>query len=136
MYTDKTSQFPVRSSRGFKYIMVAYDHDSNKIHAKPKKNCSGPELLKSYTEIHNLLSERGLAPKMNYLDNECQTVLQKFMTAKDKRFQLVPPHLHRRNPAERAIQTFKNHFIAGIASVSKISPSIFGAGCYRTAYSP
>ena len=27
-------------------------------------------------------------------------------------FQLVPPRVHRRNAAERAIRTFKNHFIA------------------------
>ena len=99
--------------------MVAYDHDSNTIHAEPMKNRSGPEFLKSYTAIHNLLSECGLAPKMHYLDNECPTVLQKFMTARDKRFQLLPPHLHRQNSAERAIQTFKNHFIAGLASVNK-----------------
>ena len=36
------------------------------------KNCSGPELLESYTTIHNLLSERGLAPKMHYIDNELE----------------------------------------------------------------
>ena len=102
--------------------MVAYDHDSNTIHAEPMKNRSVPELLKSYTAIHNLLSERGLAPKMHYLDNECPTVLQKFMTVKDECFQLVPTHLHRRNSAEREIQTFKNHFIAGLASVNKNFP--------------
>ena len=93
--------------------MVAYDYDSDTIHAKPMKNCSGPELLKGYTTIHNLLYEHGLAPEIHYLDNECPKVLQKCMTEKDERFQLVPPHLHRRNLAERAIQTFKNHFITG-----------------------
>ena len=102
--------------------MVAYDYDSNKIHSEPMKNCSSPELLKGYTTIHNLLSERGLAPKMHYLDNQCPKVLQKFMIDKDERFQLVPPHLHRRNLAEHAIQTFKNHFIAGLASVNKKFP--------------
>jgi hypothetical protein len=30
---------------------------------------------------------------------------------------LVPPHCHRRNAAERAIRTFKEHFVAGISSV-------------------
>ena len=101
IYTDQTDRFPVTSSRGFKYIIVAYDHDSNKIHAKTMKNCSGPELLKGYTTIHNLLSERGLAPKMHYLYNECPKVLQQFTTEKDERFQLVQPHLHRRNSPER-----------------------------------
>ena len=66
--------------------MVAYEHDSNTIHAEPMKNCSGPELLKGYTTIHNLLSERELAQKMQFLDNKCSKVLQKFMTERDKRF--------------------------------------------------
>eukprot|EP00957_Ditylum_brightwellii_P052213 3959243-Ditylum_brightwellii.AAC.1 len=30
--------------------------------------------------------------------------------------QLAPPHMHRRNAAKHAIQTFKDHFIAGLAS--------------------
>ena len=122
IYINQTGRFFITSSRGFKYIIVAYDHDSNTIHAKPMKNHSGPDLLKSYTAIHNLLSKRGLAPKMHYIDNECPTVLQKFMTARDERFQLVPPHLHQQNSAEWAIQTFKNNFIAGLASVNKIFP--------------
>ena len=37
-------------------------------------------------------------------------------------FQLVPPHTHRANAAERAIQTFKNHFKAGIASLDPDFP--------------
>ena len=41
-YTDQTGRFPVTSSRGFKYIMVAYDYNSNTIHTKPIKNRSGP----------------------------------------------------------------------------------------------
>ena len=35
---------------------------------------------------------------------------------------MVPPHLHQRNAAERAIQTFKNHFIAGMVSTHKDFP--------------
>jgi hypothetical protein len=34
----------------------------------------------------------------------------------------APPHLHRQNAAERAIQTFKNHFVAGLCSVDKQFP--------------
>ena len=44
------------------------------------------------------------------------------MDEENENFQLVPPHLHRRNTAERAIQTFKNHFIAGIVSTHKDFP--------------
>ena len=35
-----TGRFTVTSRCRFKYIMVAYDHDSNTIHAEPMKNCS------------------------------------------------------------------------------------------------
>ena len=39
----------------------------------------------------------------------------------DEKFQFVPPHLHQRNAAERAIQKFKNQFFSGISSVKKDS---------------
>jgi len=34
-YSDQTGKFPVQSSRGYKYIMILYGHDSNAILAKP-----------------------------------------------------------------------------------------------------
>ena len=37
-------------------------------------------------------------------------------------YQKVPPHVHRRNAAKRAIRTFKNHFIAGLCSLDKKFP--------------
>jgi hypothetical protein len=35
---------------------------------------------------------------------------------------LVPPHNHRVNAAERAIATFKEHFISALATVDKNCP--------------
>jgi hypothetical protein len=37
-------------------------------------------------------------------------------------YQLVLPHCHRRNAAERAIRTFKEHFVAGLSSVDLTFP--------------
>ena len=37
-------------------------------------------------------------------------------------FQLAPPNVHRRNAAERAIRTFKNHLLADIASTDPKFP--------------
>ena len=37
-------------------------------------------------------------------------------------FQLVPPNIHRRNAAERAIWTFKAHFLAILAGVANDYP--------------
>ncbi len=36
--------------------------------------------------------------------------------------QLVPPHNHHVNAAEQAIATFKEHFIATLATVDKLCP--------------
>ena len=37
-------------------------------------------------------------------------------------FQIVPPNLHRTSTAERAIATFKDHFISGLASANPSFP--------------
>ena len=38
------------------------------------------------------------------------------------KYQLVPPHIHRANKAERAIQTMKGHLKAGLATVDPDFP--------------
>jgi hypothetical protein len=49
-------------------------------------------------------------------------VLKEYMHNQAIDFQLVPPGTHRRNAAERAIDTFKNHFIAALCSLDKNFP--------------
>jgi hypothetical protein len=43
-------------------------------------------------------------------------------TTNNVEYQLVPPHFCRRNTAEREIHTFKEHFVAGLASVDPYFP--------------
>jgi hypothetical protein len=57
------------------------------------------------------LSISGHAPKLHILDNEASSILKKSLLKHKIQYQLVPPHIHCRNAAERAIQTFKAHFI-------------------------
>ena len=40
----------------------------------------------------------------------------------NQKYELVPPHQHRCNATERAIRTFKNHFLAGLASCDRNFP--------------
>jgi hypothetical protein len=56
------------------------------------------------------------------LDNEALQLLKLHLHDKDITFQLVPPYSHRRNTAERAIRSFKDHLIAGICSMDKVFP--------------
>ena len=54
---------------------------------------------------------------MHYLDNEAPQRIKAYDTKNKIKYQLVPPFSHRRNAAERAIFTWKNHFITGLCSV-------------------
>ena len=47
IYTDQTGRFPVQSYKGHNYIMVAYDYDTNSIHAQPIKNRTTIELTQA-----------------------------------------------------------------------------------------
>jgi hypothetical protein len=72
--------------------------------------------------MHQELTVKGFKPKLQTLDNEASTALKTFFTVNDIAYQLVPPHCHRRNAAERAIRTFKEHFVAGLSSVDPSFP--------------
>jgi hypothetical protein len=117
LYTDLTGKFPVRSSKGNWYVMVCYVFDCNYIKVVPMKSRSASEWVKAYDLIHQELTSKGLKPKLQTLDNETSSALKNFFTTHDVEYQLVPPHCHRHNAAERAIHTFKEHFVAGLASV-------------------
>ena len=121
-YMDLTGRFSYRSSSGNEYIMVVYDYDSNAILTQPLKNRQAASIRDGFNKLVTKLADRGEKPKLFVLDNE---ISEEFRTALKKHnleHQLVPPHQHRRNAAERAIQTFKNHFIAGLASTNPKFP--------------
>jgi hypothetical protein len=122
VYTDLTGRFPVMSLRGMQYIFVLYDYDSNAILVEPMKSRSDADMEKAYNKLYDYLTDRGLKPKFNVMDNEASTAIKKLLTQRDTKFQLVEPHNHRVNAAERAIRTFKNHFIAGLCTVDKDFP--------------
>jgi hypothetical protein len=122
IYTDQTGMFPVVSSKGNKYIMILYDYDSNAILAQPIKDRTAPELLKAFQVMEQELVARGLKPKPMKLDNEASKLLKMYLHQQDITFQLVPPYSHRRNSAERAIRSFKDHLIAGLCSTDKSFP--------------
>ena len=63
------------------------------------------------------MSLRGFKLRHQILDNEISTLVENFLKSSNVKFQLVPPYIHRRNAVERAIRTFKNHFITILCSV-------------------
>jgi hypothetical protein len=122
LYTDLTGKFPVRSSKGNSYVMVCYAYDYNYVKVIPMKSRPASEWVKTYDTIHQDLTVKGFKPNLQTLDNEASAALKNFFTANYVDYQLVPPHCHRRNAAERAIRSFKEHFVAGLSSVDPTFP--------------
>ena len=117
VYVDQTGKFPCTSASGNNYIMVLYDYDSNAILMEPIRNRKGPTLVDAHQRLHRRLTHAGLRPRFMMLDNECSNALKQFLTDEMVAFQLTPGGIHRRNTAERAIRTAKNHIIAGLCTV-------------------
>ena len=79
--------------------MIAYDYDSNNILAEPIKSRTSLHIKDAYQTMRKLLCSRGLTPRTYVLYNKCSKVLKEYMEEENETFQLVPPHLHRRNAA-------------------------------------
>ena len=121
-YQDLTGRFPVKSSSGNEYILIGYHYDANCILGHPVKDRKGPTLAKAWRHLHNEFKRAGTEPDIWILDNEISQDLKNAFNEEETAFQLVPPHSHRRNLAERAIQTWKGHFKAGLASTDPNFP--------------
>jgi hypothetical protein len=122
VYGDLTGLFPVLSSKQHQYILTLYDYDSNTIFTEPMKNRTDKEMIRAYNALHHQMLNAGLKPKLKIMYNACSRAFRQYMGEQNISLQLVPPHLHHQNASERAIQTFKNHFMAGLCSVDKQFP--------------
>jgi hypothetical protein len=99
------------------YIMVAIHLDANYIFAEPMHNRSKEEMIWAYEKIINRMRMAGLGIKKHTLDNEASDAFKQYISQQQIQIELVPQGNHRRKQAERAIQTFKAHFIAILAGV-------------------
>ena len=102
--------------------MITYDYDSNSILVKAIPNREAKNITEAWKYNHNRLAKSAAQPKHNILDNEFSAELQNALKKHDVTYEKVPPDMHRRNAAERAVRTFKNHFLAGIASIDPTFP--------------
>ncbi|MCP4746067.1 MAG: hypothetical protein GY874_07980, partial [Desulfobacteraceae bacterium] len=122
MYTDQTGKFPYLSSRGNQYQMVVYHSDANYIFAKPLKNRTKGQIIEAYNRIIKRMKKGGLSVKKHILDNKISENFKSTIEEHGAEYELVPPGEHRRNIAERAIQTWKNHFVGVLAELHALFP--------------
>ena len=121
-YADQTGKFPVTSGSGNNYALVACHYDCNVILAEPIRNRKGPTIAQARKVTLQRLRRAGVACSFVMLDNECSHALQEFFHDETIKFQKTPAGAHRRNSAERAIRTFKSHFIAGLRAAHSSFP--------------
>jgi hypothetical protein len=110
MYSDQTGCFPQVSSLGNKYIMVIHDVDSNSSWAEPLKDNTGSKLILARAQALEQMQKVDIVPKQ-VLDNQASVAYKKAISDSDMTYELVPLNDHQCNMAEKAIQTFKDHFV-------------------------
>ena len=111
IYSDQIGCFPLTSSKGNKYVMVVYDHNSNAILANLLKSRLAEHLLAATAKMHIFLQGRGIHPKIHIMDNECSSTVKSYLKNNNIELQLAPPNIHRINADKKAIGIFKDHFI-------------------------
>jgi hypothetical protein len=103
-------------------FFVLYHYETNSILATPITNLDDKSIFEAYKANFEMLEAKGYKPKVNVMDNQATKYIKKFLTEKGCKLQLVEPHNHRVNAAERAIQTFKDAFIAALATTDRDFP--------------
>jgi hypothetical protein len=123
LFTNNTSHFPVRACSSNQYVMIAFHANGNPVLQQAFKSKSDRHHIAAYNTILTHLVARGLSIDLQILDDKASSTYKEAITFKwNATFQLVPPDMHRSNWAERAICTFKDHFLAILAGVDLAFP--------------
>eukprot|EP00804_Cyclotella_cryptica_P028359 CCRYP_016427-RA/>CCRYP_016427-RA protein AED:0.05 eAED:0.03 QI:0/0/0/1/1/1/2/0/1237 len=122
LYTDQTGKFPHVSSRGNRYQMILYHVASNSIWVEPTKNRTEGELILARSRALLRMKACNITPQHQVLDNEISAAYREAITTSAMTYQLVPPDDHRRNIAEKAIQTWKDHFVSTLSGTADNFP--------------
>jgi hypothetical protein len=119
MYTNQPGCSPITSTGRHTYTMLAVELEGNYIDVEPMKSRSTKDLTKAYKQIYARWKATGvICPNWHILDNETPAEFLEAIRTNGCRVEKTPAEMHRRNIAERTIQTYKGHFIATMAGVS------------------
>jgi len=122
IYTDQAGKFPSVSSQGNRYQMILTHIDTNSIWVEATKNKTEGEMILARRRALLRMKACGIVPKHQVMDNKCSAAYKQEINETGMTYQLVPPNNHRRNIAEKAIQTWKNHFISVLSGTDEKFP--------------
>jgi hypothetical protein len=121
-YHDLTGSFPFISLDGSVCFFVLYPYESTCILADPITVLDDKTIFEENRKQFDNLTKKGFKPKPNVMDNQATKYIKQFLDKNKCKLQLIEPHNHRVNTAERAIQTFKDAFIAALATTDADFP--------------
>ena len=109
-HSDMPARLPTRSHQGNNYQMVSVYN--NYIHVVPLPTKTAQQQVIALNKTIQHLRRLGHYPKVQRLDNDYSELMAEFLRSNDLVPDLVPPTAKRRNRAERANATWKNHTVA------------------------
>ncbi len=122
LYKDLTGSFPFQSLESNVCFLVVYHYKTNAILALPISGFSDKIIFAAYKQRYEMLKSKGHVIKSNIMDNQASQTIKKIFTKNQCKLMLVEPHNHCVDAAERAIQTFKDHFVSTPATIDSEFP--------------
>ncbi len=122
VYHNLTGPFPCVSLDSSVCFFVLYHYELNSILTKPITGLDDRTIFVAYKMQLGKLNKRGFKVKLNVMDNQATKFIKQFLVKQDFKLQLVKPHNHRVNTAKHVIQTFKDAFIAALATTDSNFP--------------
>jgi hypothetical protein len=117
VHLDATGALPFKGRDGSQYLLIFYSEDKNYIHVVRMKSRSAKDYTKAIQSAMAFFKLHRVNTSIIRMDNECSELVKEHIRAATLSLELTPASQHRRNKAERAIRSFKNHFIASMAGV-------------------
>ena len=99
-------------------MLIAYEQRSNAVLVRSLRDQKDASLLEAFQVVYHNFTKSGFKPTLNVMDNQCSHKIQQFIWSTIADIQLVNPDDHQVNASELAIQTWKNHWLAGMGTLT------------------
>jgi hypothetical protein len=109
LFSDLAGRFLVTAFDGSQYIMIS--QYKAYIHVELFPSRTEASLASAFVRTYQFFKDLGHQIQFQVLDNECPASLLRFFQQQHVTVQRVPLNQKRTNKAERAIQTFRRHFL-------------------------
>jgi hypothetical protein len=120
VFSDLPGRFPIHAKDGTEYLLLSVY--KNYVHVENLPDRSASRIRSAYSATYTFFRQLGLHVRVQILDNETSESLFTYFQTANIAYQLVPPDQKRANSAERAIQTFRRHFLNLLATTHPSFP--------------